>query len=165
MRQEHLNLWRDYYPPEYPQLKLVLGAIELVLLGEEILTYNRVPILEKEISRSLSGTTIISDTCKMPHYSWSLELHLGIPQMDKLDAINFISDNNRKILRSNYEVTLQDICKPILELNVTRPNVLAWNVQTEGLTKYFAQFKASISSLESTPNGYGYNATVELIEI
>lgn len=165
MRQEHLNLWRDYYPPEYPQLKLSLGAIELVLFEEEILAFNRIPIAEKEISRTPGGVTIISDVCQMPHYSWSLELHLGIPQMDKLSAIDFISDSNRKISRSNYEITLQDICKPILELDATRPNALSWSVQTEGLIKYFAQFKVLINSLESISNGYGYNATVELIEV
>ena len=165
MRFEDVNQYIGYYPPAYPYLRFVNGGVDITLINEEIISYNRSEITEKAITRTW-GNTVIADTCKPDKHQWSLTLKLGISQSDKLIAIHKKSTKARKSRPTGeYIVNFHDVGLPIIEDSESRTKAINWLKTDNNMFKYFAVFSVIFNSFKYTPNIYGNTFEIEIMEV
>ncbi len=154
------------YPEEYPQLTFSIDGVSVILTNNEIITYNRNRQTFLEVSRSHNGSIIVAGNNYTPPEEWNLTLSMNDDLFDLLSSIFSISTHKSNTPpRTGFEITIDDICKPMIEYSPSLTQIGDWTETVGGSKKYFAQFKSIFTNFTSVPNGTGYSVELTAIQV
>lgn len=138
----------------------------MTLTNNEIITYNRNRQTFLEVTRSHNGSIIVSGNNYTPPEEWQLSLKLSDDLYDLLTTIFAISTHKSNTQpRLNFEIFIDDICKPIIEVVPSLTKIGDWQETIGTSTKYFARFKTIFTNFTSVPNGTGYDVEITAVQV